>query len=220
LYINFLINVRIFSQINLINMSFISIANEDTLLSIMIRFGINFLVLFILVRLIYYRYSKKEEFLFSFFLMGIIIFFICAILETVDIQLGMALGLFAIFAILRFRTVTYTVKDITYIFTIIGISVINSQANVPPPLVGAIVINSIILITVFLLEIFLKKRALNSLIIIYYKIDLLNPVYRKELLKDLSDQTGKNIEKVKIREIDINKSSSEIEVYFKDKRIN
>jgi len=201
-------------------MSFISIANEDTLLSIMIRFGINFLVLFILVRLIYYRYSKKEEFLFSFFLMGIIIFFICAILETVDIQLGMALGLFAIFAILRFRTVTYTVKDITYIFTIIGISVINSQANVPPPLVGAIVINSIILITVFLLEIFLKKRALNSLIIIYYKIDLLNPVYRKELLKDLSDQTGKNIEKVKIREIDINKSSSEIEVYFKDKRIN
>lgn len=220
MYINFLINVRIFSQINLINMSFISIANEDTLLSIMIRFGINFLVLFILVRLIYYRYSKKEEFLFSFFLMGIIIFFICAILETVDIQLGMALGLFAIFAILRFRTVTYTVKDITYIFTIIGISVINSQANVPPPLVGAIVINSIILITVFLLEIFLKKRALNSLIIIYYKIDLLNPVYRKELLKDLSDQTGKNIEKVKIREIDINKSSSEIEVYFKDKRIN
>jgi len=201
-------------------MSFISIANEDTLLSIMIRFGINFLVLFILVRLIYYRYSKKEEFLFSFFLMGIIIFFICAILETVDIQLGMALRLFAIFAILRFRTVTYTVKDITYIFTIIGISVINSQANVPPPLVGAIVINSIILITVFLLEIFLKKRALNSLIIIYYKIDLLNPVYRKELLKDLSDQTGKNIEKVKIREIDINKSSSEIEVYFKDKRIN
>lgn len=220
MYINFLINVRIFSQINLINMSFISIANEDTLLSIMIRFGINFLVLFILVRLIYYRYSKKEEFLFSFFLMGIIIFFICAILETVDIQLGMALRLFAIFAILRFRTVTYTVKDITYIFTIIGISVINSQANVPPPLVGAIVINSIILITVFLLEIFLKKRALNSLIIIYYKIDLLNPVYRKELLKDLSDQTGKNIEKVKIREIDINKSSSEIEVYFKDKRIN
>lgn len=196
MYINFLINVRIFSQINLINMSFISIANEDTLLSIMIRFGINFLVLFILVRLIYYRYSKKEEFLFSFFLMGIIIFFICAILETVDIQLGMALRLFAIFAILRFRTVTYTVKDITYIFTIIGISVINSQANVPPPLVGAIVINSIILITVFLLEIFLKKRALNSLIIIYYKIDLLNPVYRKELLKDLSDQTGENIEKV------------------------
>jgi len=201
-------------------MSFISIANEDTLLSIMIRFGINFLVLFILVRLIYYRYTKKEEFLFSFFLMGIIIFFICAILETVDIQLGMALGLFAIFAILRFRTVTYTVKDMTYIFTIIGISVINSQANVPPPLVGAIVINSIILITVFLLEIFLKKRALNSLIIIYYKIDLLNPVYRKELLKDLSEQTGENIEKVKIRKIDINKSSSEVEVYFKDKNIN
>jgi hypothetical protein len=215
-----LVNVRIFSYINLINMSFVSIANEDTLLSIMIRFGINFIVLFILVRLIYYRYTKKEEFLFSFFLMGIIIFFICAILETVDIQLGMALGLFAIFAILRFRTVTYTVKDMTYIFTIIGISVINSQANVPPPLIGAIVLNSIILITVFVLEIFLKKRALNSLIIIYYKIDLLNPVYRKELLKDLSEQTGENIEKVKIRKIDINKSSSEIEVYFKDKSNN
>ncbi|NSW94472.1 MAG: DUF4956 domain-containing protein, partial [Bacteroidales bacterium] len=84
------------------NFSIESFIANDTLWSILARFAINLIVLFILVKGLYYRYSKKEEYLFSFFLMGIMIFFICSILKTVDIQLGMALGLFAIFAILRF----------------------------------------------------------------------------------------------------------------------
>ena len=113
-------------------MSFETLALDNTLRSILIRFFLNLLVLFILIRLIYYKFTRKEEYLFSFFLMGIIIFLLCSLLQTVDIQLGMALGLFAVFAILRFRTINYTAKDMTYIFTVIGISVINSQANIPP----------------------------------------------------------------------------------------
>jgi hypothetical protein len=198
-------------------MSFDSLAVQNTLLSIMIRFFTNLIVLFILIRIIYYKYSKKEEYVFSFFLMGIIIFLICSLLETVDIQLGMALGLFAIFAILRFRTVNYTVKDMTYIFTVIGISVINSQANIPPPLVGAIVVNAIIIITAFLLEIFLQKRSHTSILIIYNKLELLKPSFKKDLLKDLSAETGQNIEKVIIRKMDISKKNAELEVYFMDK---
>ncbi len=198
-------------------MSFESLAIENTLLSVMIRFFINLFVLFVLIRFIYYRFTRKEEFLFSYFLMGIIIFLICSLLETVDIQLGMALGLFAIFAILRFRTVNYTVKDMTYTFTVIGVSVINSQANIPPPVIGAIVINSIIIITVYSLEIFLQKRVLSTLLIIYNRLDLLKPALKKELLKDLCDQTGQNIEKLKIRKIDIGKGVSELEVYYKEK---
>jgi len=78
--------------------------------------------------------------------------------RTVNIQLGMALGLFAVFAILRFRTVNYTAKDMTYIFTVIGVSVINSQANISPSLLGALLVNSIIIITAIILELFLKKK--------------------------------------------------------------
>ena len=198
-------------------MSFNTIAIEDTLWSILIRFLINLVVLFILVRLIYYRYTKKEEYLFSFFMMGIIIFLICSLLETVDIQLGMALGLFAIFAILRFRTINYTAKDMTYIFSVIGVSLINSQANIPPPVIGAIVVNSIIIISAFVLEIFLQKKALSSHIIIYNNLDFLKPANINELLKDLSLHTGQEIEKVKIRKIDIGKCNAEVEVFYKDR---
>lgn len=198
-------------------MSFNTLAIEDTLWSILIRFLINLVVLFILVRLIYYRYTKKEEYLFSFFMMGIIIFLICSLLETVDIQLGMALGLFAIFAILRFRTINYTAKDMTYIFSVIGVSLINSQANIPPPVIGAIVVNSIIIISAFVLEIFLQKKALSSHIIIYNNLDFLKPANINELLKDLSLHTGQEIEKVKIRKIDIGKCNAEVEVFYKDR---
>jgi hypothetical protein len=201
-------------------MSLDSLAIENTLLSIMIRFFANLTVLFILIRLVYYKYSRKEEYVFSFFLMGIIIFLICSFLETVDIQLGMALGLFAIFAILRFRTVNYTVKDMTYIFTVIGISVINSQANIPPPLVGALVVNALIILAAYVLEIFLKKKALTSFILIYRKIELLTPDLKEELKKDLSVQTGQKIEKVIIHKLDLGKKSAEIEIYYKDKDLN
>ena len=200
-------------------MSFDSLAVEHTLLSVLIRFFTNLVVLFILVRVIYYKYSKKEEYLFSFFLMGIIIFLLVSLLETVDIQLGMALGLFAVFAILRFRTVNYSVKDMTYIFTVIGISVINSQANIPPPLVGAIVVNSIILLAAYFLEVFLQKRAHISILIIYNNLELLKPGFKKDLIRDLSAQTGQKVEKVIIRKMDIIKRNAELEIYFMDKNV-
>lgn len=189
---------------------------EHSLTGIMIRFFFNLIVLFILIRLIYYRYERKEEYVFSFFMMGIIIFLLTSLLGTVDIQLGMALGLFAIFAILRFRTVNYTAKDMTYVFTIIGVSVVNSMANIPPPVVGALLVNSTIVISALLLEIFLKNKALTPVIILYNKIQLLKPEARAELLQDLSLQTGLRVEKVRIRRIDIAKSNAELEVFFSE----
>lgn len=194
-----------------------SLALETSLLSIMTRFIGNLFVMFILIRVIYYRFSRKEEYLFSFFMMGIIIFLLCSLLQTVDIQLGLALGLFAIFAILRFRTVNYTAKDMTYIFTVIGVSVINSQANIPPPLLGAVIVNSVILLAAYFLENFLKKRALTPLLMVYNKLHLLKPGSREELIKDLSAHTGQNVEKVSVRKIDINKGTAEVEVFYLDK---
>ena len=197
-------------------MSLSTLVLEHTLVSIMIRFAINLIVIFILVGLIYYRFTKKKEFVFSFSLMGIIIFLLCSLLQTVNIQLGMALGLFAIFAILRFRTINFSAKDMTYIFVVIGVSVINSQANIPPPVFGAIVINSIIIISAFLLELFLRKDAFTPLIIIFNKTELLVPEMRQELLKELSAKTGQQIEKIIIRKIDINKGNVELEGFFRD----
>jgi hypothetical protein len=189
---------------------------NNTIWNVMTRLLINLTVLFILVRVIYYRFSKKEEYLFSYFLMGIMIFLICAILGTIELKMGTALGLFAIFAIIRFRTVQYSVKDMTYVFIIIGISVINSQANIPPPIFGAIIINASILLITYLLEIFLWKKSLNRLKISYYDLELLKPGRKNELLKDLSNHTGQNIEKVIIKEINIGRGNAELEVFFRE----
>jgi hypothetical protein len=192
-----------------------SIVLDTTLWSILIRFFVNLIVLLILIGVVYYRFSKKEEYLFSYILIGVMIFLICAILGSIDLQMGLALGLFAIFAIIRFRTIQYSVKDITYVFLVIGISVINSQANIPPPIIGAVIINISIIIITYLLELFLLKKSLNRLRLIYNKTELLKPGRKKELLKDISHKTGYNIENVTIQKINIEKGDAEIEVYFR-----
>ena len=144
------------------------------------------------------------------------IFLICSVLGTIDLQVGLAVGLFAVFAILRFRTVLYTVKDITYVFVIIGISVINSQANIPPPIIGAVVINLSIILLVYYFEIFLKKKNLKMALVSYDKIEYLKPELKKELLNDLTLQTGLQVERAVILEIDIKKRNAELEIYFRD----
>ena len=196
-------------------MSLDSLSVDHTLVSLLIRFFVNLFVLIILIRVIYYRYSRKDEFLFSFLILGIIIFLIVSLLETIEVQMGMALGLFAIFAILRFRTKDLTVKEMTYIFTTIGVSVINSQAHIPPPILGAIVINSIIISAVFFLEVYLHGRATSSITVSYSNLDLLAPDRMNELLTDLSLQTRQDVKKVNILEIDIRKGSADLEVFYK-----
>jgi len=189
---------------------------DNSLWNLLLRFFINLSVLFVLVGVVYYKFSKKEEFLFSYILIGNMIFLICSILSSIELQLGTALGLFAVFAIIRFRTVQYSVKDMTYVFVIIGISVINSQASIPPPVVGALLINISVISITYGLELFLQKRALNKLSIIYNKPELLRPGCGKDLLKDLSRQTGYNVEKVAIRVMNLKKGNAEIVIYYKD----
>jgi hypothetical protein len=190
--------------------------NNPSFLGIMWRFAINLIFLFILVRLIYYRYSKKDKFLFTFFLMGIMTFFICSILRSVYVEIGMAVGLFAIFGILRLRTRNFNIKDMAYTFTTIGISVINSLKLVKFPVLGVIIINLIIIGSAFLLEQFLLKTRSQTHSIVYENIDLLKPDKEQKLLRDISTLTGKEISKVRIRRIDYKKKEALLDISYKD----
>ena len=189
---------------------------DHSLWNLLIRFFMNLGVLYILIGLVYYRFSKKEEFFFSFIIMGIMIFLVCSILGTINLQIGHVVGLFAIFAILRFRTVQYTVKEITYVFVIIGISVINSQAKLEPFIPGAIIINGSIILLVYFFELFLKRTGLKKATVSYDKLELLKPELRKDLLNDLTLQTGLKVERTSIRSIDVRKKTAELDIYFKD----
>ena len=133
-------------------MSSVFAFNQDPIWNVLIRFLVSLLVQFIVIRLIYFQYTKNKRNVFSFFLMGIMIFLVCVLLKTVEVQLGIALGLFAIFAIMRFRSQNLPLRQMTYFFTVIGISVINAMANFYHPVRGTILINLIIILSVFLLE--------------------------------------------------------------------
>ncbi len=190
--------------------------NSLSIWGILMRFGVNMVFLFILIRFIYFRYSKKEKFLFTFFLIGITVFFICSMLRKVEINVGIGLGLFAIFAILRFRTRNFSTKDMAYIFATIGVSVINSLSMTDFPFVGFLIINVIIVLSTFLLEEFLRKNSFNSHTIIYDNLNLLKPGSKNKLLKDLSSRTGLKILKVKIRSINFKRDTAELDIFFKE----
>ncbi len=135
---------------------------DDYLIEALVRLAINVAVLFIIIRLLYNRYSDKKGNLFAFFLMGIMIFVLCIVLKDVELQMGMALGLFAVFSIIRYRTKNMAIKDMAYLFTVIGISAVNALLDYPNPVRGTILVNSIIIITIFLLEISFKKTDKNK----------------------------------------------------------
>jgi hypothetical protein len=136
---------------------------KDPLWGVLLRLAINLAVLFVIIYLIYARFTKRRENVFPFFLMGIMIFLICNLLKNVEMHMGMALGLFAIFSIIRFRTENLVTKNMAYLFTVIGVSVINAMFEFPHPIRGTILINLIIILTVLLLEIAFSKFGTDTL---------------------------------------------------------
>ncbi len=204
---------------------------KDPLWEALIRLAINLTALFIIIKLIYNRYSDKKGNLFSFFLMGTVIFMVCILLKDVELQMGMALGLFAVFSIIRYRTRNMAIKDMSYLFTVIGISAINALLDYPHPVRGTILVNSIIILTIFLLEIFFKKdgkkkkekghnKSKNNDLwikhrVVYDNLELLNPDKMDLLIKDISARTGINIEKVEICKIDLVKGNAELDASYR-----
>lgn len=196
--------------------------NNPTLLSsfdawgILARFSINIIFIIILIGFVYFRYSKKEKFFFTFFLIGIVVFFICSIMKGGDMGVALAIGLFAVFGILRLRTRNFGVKDMSYLFATIGMSVINSLGLLFLNIAGVLIINAIIIVAAFILEMVLQRNLFKKHKIIYNDMILLRPEKRADLLKDLSEITGRDIFKVKILKINYKKKSAELDIFFKD----
>jgi hypothetical protein len=190
--------------------------NNPEFFGILLRFVINTSFLLILIRVVYFRYQKKEKLFFTLFLLGIMVFFIVSILKTATyIEIGLGMGLFAVFAILRFRTRNFSMKDMTYVFTAIGLSVINALKFVGFPFLGVVIFNILIIISVILLEEFLLKHSYESYSIIYENLELLNSDKKQKLLKDISEITGKDILKVKVRRVNYQRKTALLDIYYK-----
>ena len=125
---------------------------DDDFYKMVFRFFINFFFLTILIKFSYYKFSKKADYLFTFYLVGTIVFFLCFTLKKYEIDLGLALGLFAIFGILRYRTDPLKVKEMTYLFIVIGISLINALSNKKMSYTEILVANSTVVVMAYFLD--------------------------------------------------------------------
>lgn len=179
-----------------------------------VRFSINFIFLFLLIRLIYYPATKRKDFLFTYFAIGITVFTMCFTLDSVKIDLAFALGLFAIFGIIRYRTDAIPIKEMTYLFIVIGISVMNALINKKISIAEMLFANGMIISATYALEHLWLLRHEVQKSVLYDRIDLLQKGKRQELIEDLQQRTGLEITRIEIGKIDLLRDTVRIYVYF------
>ena len=190
--------------------------NNPDFWAIIERFAINLIFLFLLLRVVYYRYSRKANYLFGFFLMGIVIFFIGAMLKIVSMQFQMAIGLFAIFTILNLRTISFDVKNMAYLFAVIAISVLNSiDLRGEFPTVGILIFDMMIIASAYILEALLERKdRYSSHPIVYDNLEMLKPENKKELIANVAAITGLDVKKVKIRRVNYKEKIAVLDVFY------
>jgi hypothetical protein len=184
---------------------------------LLLRFGINLVVILILIRWLYYSSTRRKDYLFTYILISSVVFLLCYLLESVSLQIGFALGLFAIFGIIRYRTNPMPIKEMTYLFLVIGISVINAL-TAGTGMAEIVFANiAVVLITIGLEKVWLLKHV-SSKTIVYEKIDLIVPEKYNELIADLKERTGiTDIRKVEIGAINFLKDTCRMIVYYVDR---
>ena len=189
---------------------------DNDFYKMLIKLIINVIFLTGIIRFIYYKYSKKKEYLFTFYLIGTVVFFLCFTLKKYELDLGMALGLFAIFGILRYRTTPIDVKEMTYLFVVIGISVMNALSNKKMSYVEILSANSIILLVVYFFERFYNQNMVLKKDIIYETIENIHPENHNKLKEDIQQRLWIQIVKLEIGDINFLRDTEEITVYYKN----
>ena len=174
----------------------------------------NLVVITAIIRYIYYPVTKNKDYLFTYLLISLTVFLLCILLDSVKIELAFALGLFAIFGIIRYRTDPIPIKEMTYLFLVIGVSVINALANKKISYSELVFANFMIIAVTFGLERIWLLRHETRKNVIYERIDLIGPEKRDELIKDLKERTGIDVVRVEIRRIDFLKDIAYLRIFY------
>ncbi|MEJ6799792.1 MAG: DUF4956 domain-containing protein [Crocinitomicaceae bacterium] len=187
---------------------------NDDFYTLVLRLVINMFFLTLLIRFLYYPHTKRKDYLFTYYLIGTITFFVCFGLKKLDIDTGMGLGLFAIFGIIRYRTDPIPIKEMTYLFLIIGVSVVNSLASNKISMAEMALINGTLVGVTFVLErLWLLKHETRKTIV-YERIDLIRPEQYQELKNDLEERTGLKINRVEVGKINFLDDTAQIRIYY------
>lgn len=206
---------EIFSDPILITKLFgIKYINTEDFLELAVRFFFNFAVVLVIVRAIYYPITRRKDYLFTYLMFSIIVFFMCQVLSSVKLGLGFALGLFAIFGIIRYRTDPIPIKEMTYLFVVIGLAAINGLANKKVSYAELVFTNLSVVAIIFGLEkLWLLKNESRKTVLLE-KIELIKPENHEMLLKDLRERTGLNIHRVEIGRINFLRDTARVRVFY------
>ena len=188
--------------------------NLEDLSKLLFKFGINFIFLIVIVRLIYYKIKDDKDYVFTFIMFNILTFFICFLLRKVPMQMGFALGLFAVFGILRYRTEAIPIRQMTYLFIVIGISMINALSNKSISIFELLFTNGLITLITYLIDSVWFQSIEESKIILYEKIELIKPENQEEMMKDLRQRTGLPIHSFKVDKIDFLRDTASIKIFY------
>lgn len=192
----------------------IKIIDSDDFIELLIRFVLNTGIILFLVRYLYYSVTRRKDYLFTYILISTTIFFLCFLLESVKLELGFAFGLFAIFGIIRYRTSTIPIKEMTYLFVTIGISVINALSNKKVSYAELVLTNLVVVGIVWGLEKLWLLKHEASKTIVYEKIQLIKPDNEQQLIEDLENRLGLKINRVEIGDVNFLRDSADIKIYY------
>ncbi|MFM6942568.1 MAG: DUF4956 domain-containing protein [Aquirufa sp.] len=179
----------------------------------LIRYALNLLFTFIVVRFIYYPKYRNNDFFFTFFLFNTILFVLCYLLAEADLKFGFAFGLFALFSMFRYRTVTVPIGEMGYFFLVVTLGIINSLASLVN-IEMLLVANSVLVAMTFLLGRTLSLTHENYQVLNYDNLGLIKPMERADLLKDLTERTGYPIHKVQVVKVDYQRGIAQLRVYY------
>ncbi|HNX46466.1 MAG: DUF4956 domain-containing protein [Anaerolineaceae bacterium] len=183
-------------------------------LAFVLGFLLNLAVAVVIVRFIYYPRTRDKRYVFTFLAFNTIIYFVLSLMSSISLGVGVGFGLFAIFSVLRYRTDTIPIREMTYLFIILALPVMNSSAMVASHWGELLLANTAVLIMLWVLEKEWGFQYEISKRIVYENIELIQPARRAELLADLTARTGLPIQRVKVGKIDFLRDVAELQVYY------
>lgn len=197
----------------------------DTIAKIATKYGVRLLIdlvsTYVLMQFIYFRFYKNKDLLFTYFVFNIVIFTISFLLNRVEISMGAAFGLFAVFSMLRYKTEEISIKDMTYLFLTIAIGIVSAVTrlkgveDVYEYLFLVAIIASMILVALALESNWFMKQELFKTVY-YEKIELIHPDKYEDFLKDLKSRTGIDIHRAEVQKIDFLRDTAQVKIYFYD----
>jgi hypothetical protein len=174
----------------------------------------------IVVWFIYYKLYKNREFVFTYYIFNVITFSMCVLLRKVPTELGFALGLFAVFGILRYRTEEIRMRDLTYMFIMIGFGIINGVANKKVSTSELFLVNGVIAGLTAVLELPRAAQRRGSAPMLYDNLELLKPENREQMIADLGRRTGLEVVRVQVHRFDMLRDAAEITIFYRGAYVN